>query len=60
MNTVLLIVLTGCLGFLVWRMLKGNRGAFSAESIGRSFFTLGILALLLILVVVVCVKILKM
>lgn len=59
MNTVLFIVLAGCLGFLAWRMLKGNREAFSAESVGRSFFTLGILALLLILIVVICVKMLK-
>ena len=41
-----------------WRMVKGNPAAFSGENIGKSFYTLGILGLLLIAVIIICVKIL--
>lgn len=60
MNNILFIVLAACMGFLAWRVLKHNPGAFSKENMGRGFFTLGILALLLMLLIVICVKILKM
>lgn len=39
-----------------FRMIKSNPGVFPKESLGRSFYTLGILALILIAVIVICVK----
>ena len=42
-----------------WYMVKRNPAAFSGENIGKSFYTLGILGLLLIVVIVICVKILN-
>jgi hypothetical protein len=48
-------LLTICgFGFLIWwmyRAIKGNPEAFSKENLGRSFTTIGFLALILIAVV---------
>ena len=44
------LALAAC-GFILWllyRGLKGNKEAFSRENLGKSFTTMGILALLLI------------
>ena len=48
--------------FLLWQMyhyIRANPQAFSKESLGRSFFTLGILALLLIGFIAVLVMLVK-
>lgn len=42
---VLLLVF---IGWLVYRQVKGNPGAFSRENMGKSVYTLGVLALILI------------
>lgn len=47
---------------LLWviiRTIRGNPQAFSKENLSRSFFTIGILALLLIGVIFLCVMLLK-
>lgn len=49
-------------GFLIWMMyrtIKGNPEAFSKENLGRSFTTVGLLALILIGVVGVAVFLLR-
>jgi len=56
-------LLTICgFGFLIWMMyrtIKGNPEAFSKENLGRSFTTVGLLALMLIIAVGVVVFILR-
>ena len=56
-------LLTICgFGFLIWMMyrtIKGNPEAFSKANLGRSFTTVGLLALILIIVVGVAVFILR-
>lgn len=42
-----------------WRIVKGNPAAFSKENVGKSFYTLGLLGLMLIVVMVVCVKLVR-
>ncbi len=49
-------------GFLIWWLykgIKGNPGAFSKESLGKSFTTMGILALLLMGTVALAVHLLR-
>jgi len=48
--------------FLIWRLFaycRANPGAFSKENLNRSFFTLGILALILIGFIAVLVWMVK-
>ncbi len=48
--------------FVIWltvRMVRGNPGAFQRESISKSFFTMGVLALILIAFIAVCVWLLR-
>jgi hypothetical protein len=56
-------LLTICgFGFLIWMMyrtIKGNPEAFSKENLSRSFTTVGLLALILIVVVGVAIFILR-
>lgn len=56
-------LLTICgFGFLIWMMyrtIKGNPEAFSKTNLSRSFTTLGLLALILIVVVGVAIFILR-
>ncbi len=56
MTTFLFLIGAGLMVWLSFRMIKGNPAAFSRERLGKGFFTLGILALLLIGLVFVCVK----
>lgn len=56
MMTFFYLVLAAVMGWLGWRMFQQNHASFSRENLGKSIFTLGILALLLILVVAVCLK----
>ena len=49
-------------GLMVWfgfRMIKGNPAAFSKEAMGKSFYVLGILGLMLVAVIAICIKLLK-
>ncbi len=48
--------------FIIWytiRMVRGNPTAFNRESLSKSFFTMGILALILIAFIAVCVWLLR-
>jgi len=57
----ILIVLLAA--FFVWwiiRYFKLNPGAFSAKNLNRSFFTMGILALILIVFIFLCVIFIRM
>ncbi len=56
------IVAVVAAGLLVWmavRMVRGNPTAFSKESLGKSVYTMGLLAIMLIVVVGFCVLMLK-
>lgn len=55
--TMFLFLIGGALmAWLSFRMIKGNPAAFSRASLSKGFYTLGILALLLIGVIFICVK----
>ena len=57
---IFLYLLGGAL--MVWlgfRLIKGSPEAFSKQSIAKSFYTLGILALLLIALIAICVKLIS-
>jgi len=61
MDWKVLLYLLGA-GFMVWlivRMVRNNPGSFTREALSKSFFTLGILALLLFGVIFLCVMMLK-
>lgn len=45
--------------WLLYRNIKGNPQAFSRENLGKSFYTLGILALLLIVFIAFLVMIVR-
>lgn len=50
MNWTALLFLAGAalMGWLLYRQVKGNPQAYSRENMGKSVYTLGILALLMI------------
>ncbi|KPJ67579.1 MAG: hypothetical protein AMJ43_03620 [Coxiella sp. DG_40] len=54
-----LILLTIFIGWLIYRNIKYNPQAFSKENLGKSFFTLGLLALALIAFIALLVVLLK-
>lgn len=58
--TIILFLVSGALmlWFLV-RTIRGNRQAFSKENLNKSFYTIGILTLLIIAVVAMGVLLLK-
>lgn len=56
---LLLILLIGFMGWLVYRSIKGQPQAFSKENLNKSFYLLGWLALGLIGFVVLLVLLLK-
>jgi hypothetical protein len=63
MGTFSQILLLLFAAFLIWqlvRYIRSNLGAFSKDNLHRGFFTLGILALLLIGFIALCVILLKM
>lgn len=45
--------------WLTIRMIRGNPMAFNRESLSKSFFTIGVLTLMLIAFVAICVWILR-
>lgn len=47
------------MGILLYRQIKGNPEAFSKDSLSKSFFTLGILALFLICFIAFLVMMLR-
>lgn len=61
MDWQILLYLAGA-GLMVWlivRMVRNNPGSFTRGALSKSIFTLGILALMLIGVILLCIKILK-
>jgi uncharacterized membrane protein YjgN (DUF898 family) len=54
-----LILLMVFIGWLIYRNIKYNPQAFSKENLGKSFYTLGLLALALIAFIALLVILLK-
>ena len=54
-----LILLTIFIGWLIYRNIRYNPQAFSKENLGKSFYTLGLLALALIAFIALLVVLLK-
>lgn len=52
---IMFILLAGIIGWQLYNYIRTNPHMFSKDKLGRSMFTLGILALLLIGFVAVCV-----
>jgi hypothetical protein len=53
------ILLVVFLGWLIYKNIKHNPQAFSKENLGKSFYTLGLLALLLIAFVTLLIMLLR-
>jgi len=56
------IILIFIVIFFIWVLYKGiksNKNAFSKESIGKSFSTMGVIALLLIAFIAFCIFLLR-
>ncbi|MCK4608047.1 MAG: hypothetical protein KAT71_01085 [Gammaproteobacteria bacterium] len=53
------IILVVFLGWLIYRTIKHNPASFSKENLGKSFYTLGLLALALIAFVFLLVMLLR-
>lgn len=53
------ILLVVFLGWLIYKNIKHNPGAFSKQNLGKSFYTLGLLALLLIAFVALLIMLLR-
>lgn len=62
MNWTLLfiVIVAALLGWMLYRQIRGNPQAFSRENLSKSFYTLGILALLLIAFIALLVMMLRM
>jgi len=58
-GALLAIVVAGLLIFLMVRLIKNNPDSFSSAALGKSFTTLGLLALVLIGFIALCIAILK-
>jgi hypothetical protein len=52
---IILLILIPVLGWFLYSYIRKNPQAFSRENLGNSFFTLGILALILIAFIAICV-----
>ncbi|GAB4223338.1 MAG: hypothetical protein Tsb005_18070 [Gammaproteobacteria bacterium] len=58
-NKLFAVIIALLLIWLLWRGIKGNPAMFSRESLGKSFGTMGILALALIAFIAFCVFLLR-
>lgn len=56
---ILGIVGAGMIVFILYRTIKGSPGQFSKENLNKSFFTMGVLALILIGFIALLVLLLK-
>mgnify|MGYP001031541173 CR=1 FL=1 len=59
MTELLFLIGAALMVWIGFRMVKGNPESFSKDAMGRSFYVLGILTLILMGVIAVCVKLLK-
>lgn len=58
--TILTILGTGFILWMLYQSIVKNPGAFTSEKLSKSFFTLGLLALFLIGIIALLVLFLKM
>jgi hypothetical protein len=56
---VLLVISAALMIWLIVRTVKGNPQAFSKANLSKSIYTIGILALVLILIIFFCVMLLR-
>ena len=56
---LLYVVMAIFLGWMMYRYVRANPQAFSSANLGKSFYTLGILAVLLIAFIAFCVFLLR-
>lgn len=59
MTEILFLLGAALLGWLLYRSIRKHPQSFSRENLGKSFYTLGILALILIVVIGLLVLLLK-
>ncbi len=57
---ILLVVGMLGVGFWIYTLIKHNPGLFSKENLGKSFYTMGILAIVLIAFIAMCIWILRL
>jgi len=63
MSTWAFIALLAGAGLMIWfmiRTVRTNPQAFSKENLSKSFFTIGILTLIIIGVIFICIMLLRM
>ncbi len=56
---ILLLIAAALMLWMLMRMIRGNPQAFSKENLGKSVYTIGILALIIIAVIFFCVMLLR-
>lgn len=59
LNQILVLLTAIAVIWFTVRMIRGNPTAFNRESLSKSFFTMGVLALILIAFIAVCVWLLR-
>ena len=59
LTQLLLLVGIFAVGWWIYRIIKGNPSAFSRENLGKSFFTMGVLAIILIAFITFCIFLLR-
>lgn len=59
LQKILMLLAAVIVIWLTFRMVRGNPNAFSSEALHKSFFTIGILTLILIGFIAVCVWLLR-
>ena len=58
-NALFAVVLAAILVWLAIRLVRHHPDAFSKVNLGKSFYTIGLLTLLIVIVVAFCVLLLK-
>ena len=58
-SKLFLIIGIVAVAFWLYRGVRANPKAFSKANMGKSFFTMGVLAIVLIAVVLICIWLLK-
>ena len=57
---ILLIIGMFAIAWWIITIIKRNPGAFSKKNLGKSFYTMGVLALILIVFIAICIWLLRM
>ena len=58
-SKILFVIGAALAAWLMWRVIRGNPAAFSRSNLGKSFFTMGILALVLFAFVALLVMLVR-